>query len=192
MRQSSFDIIKPLITDSFYPKNVPPMPIIGVHTKDQSDTINIIKTFYLKFPQYRWFTFRDLRGLSETEFANSLKECFLSVWIDRESGFGTYPLESMSCGVPTMGLLPDMVPEWMSQENGIWVDDITMFPDFIADFTQNWLEDNLKPELYENISTTSEKFKNKKEFETKGVELFESYINTRVESLETQLSKIED
>ena len=51
MKQSSFDIIKPLITDNFYPKNVPPMTIIGVHTKNQEDTINLIKTFYLKFPQ---------------------------------------------------------------------------------------------------------------------------------------------
>ena len=40
MRQSSFDIVKPLITDSFYPKELPPMPIIGVHTKEQENTIN--------------------------------------------------------------------------------------------------------------------------------------------------------
>ena len=66
------------ITDNFEPRNLPPMPIVAVHAKEQSDAINLIKTFYLKFPQYRWFTFRDMRGLSEKEFANSLKECFLN------------------------------------------------------------------------------------------------------------------
>lgn len=192
MKNVAVDILTPYISDVFEKRDLPPMPIIGVHSREQSDTVNLIKTFYLKFPQFRWFTFRDLRGLSEKEFANSLKECFLSVWIDRESGFGTYPLESMSCGVPVMGLLPDMLPEWMSEENGIWVDDITMMPDFIADFTQNWLEDNIKPELYENIKTTSERYKNKNDFNSKSVELFESYIKTRVDSLESQLSKLED
>lgn len=192
MKNVAVDILTPYISDVFEKRDLPPMPIIGVHSREQSDTVNLIKTFYLKFPQFRWFTFRDLRGLSEKEFANSLKECFLTVWIDRESGFGTYPLESMSCGVPVMGLLPDMLPEWMSEENGIWVDDITMMPDFIADFTQNWLEDNIKPELYENIKTTSERYKNKNDFNSKSVELFESYIKTRVDSLESQLSKLED
>ena len=73
----------------------PPMPIIGVHTRHHEDTVNLIKTFYLRFPQFRWFTFRDLRGLSHEEFANGLKDCFMSVWIDPTSSFGTFPLESM-------------------------------------------------------------------------------------------------
>jgi len=192
MKNVSIDVLTPYISEVFEKRNLPPMPIIGIHSREQSDTINLIKTFYLKFPQFRWFTFRDLRGLSENEFANSLKECFLSVWIDRESGFGTYPLESMSCGVPVMGLIPDMLPEWMVEENGIWVDDITMLPDFIADFTQNWLEDNIKPDLYDNITSTYTKYKNKNEFDSKSIELFDSYIKTRVESLESQLSKLED
>ena len=71
MRQSSFDIIQPLLSEEFKPKSIPPMPIIGVHTREQSDTVNLIKTFYLKFPQYRWFSFRDLRGLSEKEIGRA-------------------------------------------------------------------------------------------------------------------------
>lgn len=191
MRNISTDVLTPFISEEFKPKDTPPMPIIGVHTREQSDTINIIKTFYLKFPQYRWFTFRDLRGLSEKEFAASLRECFLSVWVDRESGFGTFPLEAMSSGVPVMGLMPDLQPEWMNEDNGIWVDDLTMMPDFIADFCQNWLEDNIKTDLYTNIAKTAEMYKTKKEFDFKVVELFSSYINTRIETLELQISKLE-
>ena len=192
MRQSSFDIIKPLITDSFYPKNVPPMPIIGVHTKNQEDTINIIKTFYLKFPQYRWFTFRDLRGLSEKEFANSLRDCFVSVWIDDESGFGTFPLESMASGVPVIGKTPNIQPEWMNDDNGVWLTNKTMICDFIADYIQNWLEDNIKIELYENMKKTVENYTNKQEFDSTVISLFENYLNVRAESFEQQISKTEE
>lgn len=63
MRQSSFDILEPQISECFTKRTVPSLPIIAVHTREQEDTMNIIKTFYLKFPQFRWFTFRDLRGL---------------------------------------------------------------------------------------------------------------------------------
>ena len=192
MRQSSFDVIKPYISENFQPKEVPPMPIIGVHTKDQSDAINIIKTFYLKFPQYRWFTFRDLRGLSEYEFANSLKDCFVSVWVDDHSAFGTFPLESMKSNVPVIGKIPNMTPEWMNEDNGIWITDQTIIPDVIADFIQNWLEDNIKPEMYEEMKKTAQKYSDKQEFESSVVSLFEGYIKTRTESFEEQISKTEE
>ena len=191
MRQSTFDIVKPYIGESFSPKPTPPMPIVAVHTKEQSDAVNLIKTFYLKFPQYRWFTFRDLRGLSEKDFAKSLKECFLSIWIDDKSGFGTFPLESMACGVPTIGKIPDLQPEWMTEDNGIWVTDVTLMSDFIADFIQNWLEDGIKPELYDHIKETAVKYQNKQEFETSVVNLFETFLTTRADSFEEQITKTE-
>lgn len=191
MRQATFDIITPYIGENFSPKPTPPMPIIAVHTKEQSDAVNLIKTFYLKFPQYRWFTFRDLRGLSEKDFAKSLKECFLSVWIDDKSGFGTFPLESMACGVPTIGKIPDLQPEWMTEDNGIWVTDVTLMADFIADFIQNWLEDGIKPELYTHMNETVVKYQNKQEFETSVINLFETFLTTRANSFEEQITKTE-
>jgi len=189
MRQSSFDILEPIISESFKKRKEPAMPIIAVHTREQEDAINIIKTFYLKFPQYRWFTFRDMRGLTEKDFANSLKECCLSVWVDNKSGFGTFPIESMSCGVPCLGKIPDLQPTWMTEDNGIWITDVTMITDFIADFIQNWLEDNIKPELYDNMKKTADNFINKQNFEQKAISLFENYFNQRATAFEEQLSK---
>jgi hypothetical protein len=191
MRQASIDVIKPYITDNFTPKSTPPLPIIGIHTKEQSDALNIIKTFYLKFPQYRWFTFRDLRGLSEKEFANSLKDCFVSVWIDDKSGFGTFPLESMKSNVPCIGKIPDLMPDWITEENGIWITDQTLFADVIADFVQNWLEDNIKPELYEEIKKTASNF-TKEEFEQNVINLFDGYLIQRTNGFKDQLSKTEN
>jgi hypothetical protein len=164
MKKMSYDIITPVISDLFDKPKVPPMPIIAVHTREQTDTINIVKQFYLKYPQFRWFTFRDMRGLSQSEFANSLKNCFLSVWIDDISGFGTYPLESMACGIPVIGRIPDLIPEWMNDKNGIWIQDKLKMVDYIAEFIQNWLEDSITPELYEEIEKTSNMYKDKDKF----------------------------
>lgn len=64
--------------------------------------------------------------------------------------------------------------------------------DFIADFIQNWLEDNIKPELYTNMEQTVQKFSNKQKFESEVVEIFTNYLNTRADSFEEQLSKFND
>ena len=192
MRQSSFDVIEPYITDSFKPKSTPAMPIIGIHTKEQNDAINIIKTFYLKFPQYRWFTFRDLRGLSEKEFAKSLSDCFLSVWIDDDSAFGTFPLESMKSGVPVIGKVPNIPSDWMTEQNGIWITDKTLFVDVIADYIQNWLEDNINPEIQDEMKKTVEQFSDKQKFDSSVVTLFSTYLNTRADSFEQQISKTKE
>jgi hypothetical protein len=192
MKNVSFDILYPLITETFKERELPPMPIIGVHSRNQSDGINLIKAFYLRYPQYRWFTFRDLRGLSEEEFAKSLKECFLSVWIDNESGFGTFPLESMSCGVPVIGKIPNLVPEWMNDNNGIWISDEINLTDYVADFIQNWLEDNINPEIYESMKETIVKYRNKPEFDKNVTSLFDGYLQYRANSFEQQILKTEE
>ena len=191
MRNISFDILQPYISETFEKQILPPNPIIAIHSREQRESINIIKSFYIKYPQYRWVTFRDMRGLSEQEFASVLKDSFLSVWIDETSSYGTFPLESMKVGVPVIGLTPNLVPTWMNENNGVWVNNKIQILDFIADFLQNWLEDNVKQDLYTEMIKTVENLPSKTDFETKTVELFSGYINTRATSFEEQLSKLE-
>jgi len=112
---------------------------------------NIIKQFYARFPQYRWITFRDLRGLTETQFSEAMKDSFLSIWIDPTSSFGTFPLEAMKMNVPVIGVLPHLQPEWLNEDNGLWLVNKNSIVDVAADFVQNWLEDNVNPELYEQM-----------------------------------------
>lgn len=189
-RGISYDILKPYISEVFEKQSLPAKPIIAIHSRDQRDAVNIIKSFYIKFPQYRWITFRDMRGLTEKEFANGLKDCFLSVWIDDTSAYGTFPLESMKVGVPVLGLVPNLVPTWMNEDNGLWINNQIQLVDFIADFLQNWLEDNVNPGLYKGMEKTVSELPTKEEFETLSVSLFEKFINTRMESFVEQLSKL--
>lgn len=192
MRGTSFDIITPYISEKFEKQYFPPKPIIAIHARDQRDSINIIKTFYLKFPQYRWVTFRDMRALSEEDFAKGLQDAFLSVWVDPISSFGTYPLECMKVGVPIIGVTPRLKHSWMNEDNGIWIPNQAQIVDMIADFIQNWIEDNIKPELYENMEKTAESYSSKTMFDSIVSYTFSRYMEERLTSFKEQLTKLEE
>lgn len=191
IRNISIDVIEPYISDSFKQNEFPAKTVVNIHTRDQRDTANLIKTFYVKFPQYRWISFRDLRGLSETEFALSMKDSFVSVWIDQSSSYGTFPLESMKMGIPVLGLVPDITPTWMNEDNGLWLNNKNLIVDVLADFIQNWLEDNLSPDLFDKMKTTSESLQTKETFEQNTISLFKELFERRISSFEDQLSKFE-
>jgi hypothetical protein len=188
MKRITVNVIPPVISEKFEKQKLPAKPIIAVHTRDQRDGINLIKQFYLKYPQYRFFTFRDLRGLSMDEFSNALQDSFLGVWIDPTSGFGTFPLECMKVGIPVLGLKPNLKPEWLEEKNGIWVDNQIVMVDVIADLIQTWLEDNILRELYVEAEKTAEKYTNNEKFKNEVLELFSDFSNKRREAFESQLN----
>jgi hypothetical protein len=191
MRNVSVDVVEPLISDNFKKPEGLPKTIINIHTRDHRDTTNTIKAFYTRFPQYRWFTFRDLRGLSEEQFADRMKESFVSVWVDNNSGYGTFPLESIKMGIPVIGVVPNMVPSWMNENNGIWINNQNLLVDVIADYIQNWLEDNISPELHSEMEKTSNGLVDQENFDKTVVTTFENMISKRLESFTEQLNKLE-
>lgn len=191
MKMTAIDVIEPCISESFTTSDKPSKPIISVVFREQRDSINFIKSFYQKYPQFRWITFKDMRGLSQEEFANSLKESMLSVWNDRTSSFGTFPIESMKSGVPVMGVVPKMIPSWLNEENGIWIQDEIKLVDFVADFVQNWLEDNVSESLYENGQKTSEKYADINQFAQTVLSSFNHYFEIMKETFEQELNKLQ-
>lgn len=191
MKNITYDILEPVISDEFKPNKLPAKPIISIHSREQRDTVNLIKTFYLKYPQYRWVTLRDLRGLPQNEFADKLNEGFVSVWIDEVSSYGTFPLESMKSNVPVIGLVPNMLPSWITEDNGIWVNNKTQIVDVIADHLQSWLEDNITDEFYGKVKETVDSLQTKEDFNKKAVQLFDEYFSVRLNSFEEQLSKLQ-
>lgn len=157
------DIIPPAISDYFVPSEKPKKPIIAIHTRDQRDTLKIIKTFYLKYPQYKWVTFRDMRGMPKKTFSSILSECCLSVWVDDISSFGTYPLESINCDTPVIAKIPDMRTEWMEEddkltESILWTDSNLKIPELISSYMNLWLEDSVPEELYDKMSNLKGKY----------------------------------
>jgi hypothetical protein len=189
MKNVSFDVIEPVISDKFNQSKFPSKPIVAVHSREQRDGINFIKKFYLKFPQFRWVTFRDMRGLSEDEFSNTLKESCVSVWIDNQSSFGTFPLESMASNCPVIGVVPSITPGWLNQDNGIWVTESDKLIDYTADYIQNWIEDNISEKLYSNGVETSKQYQDLNKFKNSVTELFEKYLKSREEYFSQQINK---
>jgi hypothetical protein len=79
----------------------------------------------------------------------------------------------------------------MTEHNGIWTNDTINMADILAEFTQNWLEDNISEKLYESGNETAEKYTNTDDFKSNVLERFSSYINTRLDNFESQLEKLQ-
>jgi glycosyltransferase involved in cell wall biosynthesis len=120
-----------------------------------------------------------------------MKDSFISIWIDQSSSYGTFPLESMKMGIPVLGLVPDVVPSWMNEDNGLWINNKTIMVDVLSDFIQNWLEDNLNPELLDRMQTTVDSLPSNEQFEQNTINLFSELFEKRIQSFEDQLSKFE-
>ena len=182
-------IIPPIIGDNFKPINLPLKPYVAISCRDRAVHRKLISEFYLKFPQLRWITFRDMVQMSYDEFSSNLKECMVSVWVDDESTFGTFPLESMKCGVPVVGKIPDTEPDWLS-ENGMWTYDGNKLVELLGTYILAWIEgveltDEVKDKMKETLLPYDTEI-------TKNniLSIFGSLINKRVDSIQSALDKL--
>jgi hypothetical protein len=125
------------------------------------------------------------------EFSKNLSECMVSLWVDNESTFGTFPLESMKCGVPVVGKIPDTEPDWLS-ENGMWTYDIDKLVDILGTFVLAWIEGiDLNDEVKQKMKDTllpydSEITKNNI------LSIFESFRSRRVETIKSGIEKLKE
>jgi hypothetical protein len=182
-------IIPPIIEDNFSYSDKSQKPLISISSRDRVVHRKIISEFYLKYPQLRWVTFRDMVQMSYEEFSDALKECFVSVWVDDESTFGTFPLESMKCGVPVIGKIPNTEPDWLG-ENGMWTYDVNKIVDILGTYTLAWLEGvELEDEVKVKMSETLLPYE-KSVTETNILSIFNSFNNKRIETIKTALEKL--
>jgi len=168
------EIIPVSIPKYFKNSDKPKIPTVAISARDKREILKIVKVFFQKYPHYRFITFRDMSGIPRKEFAKTLSESFLGVWVDELSSFGTFPLEAMKSKTPVIGKIPRMIPEWMGEtdengslklkDNGVWVTNLNAIPDMIATMVGLYLEDALP----ENVLNTMEEYEDKySEEETK-------------------------
>ena len=72
----------------------------------------------------------------------------------------------------------------------VWTYSFNEVIDILANFSQNWLEDNINEDLYTNMTETGEKFQNKTLFDEKVETLFNEYFKVRKEMFSQQLEKL--
>lgn len=189
--ESLVHIIPPIIGDNFTLSEKSLKPYVAISCRNRSTHKRIISEFYIKFPQLRWITFRDMVQMSYDEFSETLKECLVSVWIDDESTFGTFPLESMKCGVPVIGKIPNTEPDWLS-ENGMWTYDTDKITDILGSYVLTWIEGHeLKDEVKEKMKETLLPYTTSV---TEGniLSIFQSFLNKRSESIKTAIEKLKE
>lgn len=150
------EVLNPYISDIFRAPIKPKNLIVNIISKKTEDVNKVIKQFYWKYPIYKFITFRDLRGYSKQSLSECLQESAITVWIDSETPFGYSAIEAMKCENIIIGKVPEHVPEWMGDENGlfdngIWVYDINTIPDILSQVIGSWMQDEIPTVLTEKM-----------------------------------------
>jgi len=77
----------------------------------------------------------------------------------------------------------------MNEDNGIWVNEPSKLVDIIADYFQNWIEDNISDSLYESGKKESNLYQNTEKFNETIISYFDSLMNSKKEYFAKQLNK---
>lgn len=111
--------------------------------------------------------------------------------MDDDSTFGTFPLESMKCGIPVVGKIPTREPEWLS-ENGIWTYDINKIVDLLGTYVLSWLEGvTITDEVKEKMKSTLLPYTDDI-VDNNVISIFNSLKNSRISLIEETIQKLKE
>ena len=181
-------VVSPSISPIFRDSDKPRKLVVNIVSKDQSDIHRIIKPFHWKYPIYQFISFAELRGLSQEQFSDALRENAITIWIDKESNFGYSALEAMRSGTILLAKTPETLPDWCletDEKTGekrltdacIWFDDINTVPDMLASVIRTWTLDRIPSEVYES----EHKLDNLYTRDIQKKEIEHVYLNTIIE-----------
>ena len=177
-------VISPFINECYRKPLKPHKLCVNIISKKQSDVNRLIKTFYWKYPVYKFISFRDVRNLSREDYCKALKEGAITVWIDDDTEFGHTPLQAMHCGNIVIGKIPETIPEWMQDEegiinNGFWTYNRETIPDVLAKVIASWMQDEIPSELTDSVDKTVKKY-TRKEWDIKLTSVIKGAVNERI------------
>lgn len=188
IKQYSQSIDRNIFKPTSYTKKFPKIAYTGGRSQEAAiKTINVIKTFYCFYPQFKWIRFDELKGLTREEFAERLSESALALYTDEIAGFGTLPLEAMACGTHVVGWIPLGGKEYINTSNGYWAQngDIFQLAELIGVALEKYLTSLLDaPEIQEEYEKTLERYTSEKETE-KILNIYNEYKNERIAELQT-------
>lgn len=190
-------IVKPCISKVFGQTKEPKKMIVNIVAKDQSDIKRIIKPFYWKHPMFKWVSFRELRGLSKEEFANSLREGAITIIVDESTSFCYSALESIKSGCVTICKTPTTLSDWMVDNDGnlrnccVWFDNYDTLHMQIARVIRAWVTDKVPTILQEEGNAVTEQMtyeNTKKMF----IEYLQGVLNNRQTEMERMLEMVDE
>ena len=116
------------------------------------------KLFYYKYPELQWVVFEDLRGTSRTDFAKKLAESEVCLFIDRIAGFGQPAIEAMKADTVVVALAPDIVPEYMDANAGVWSADYYQVPELLGKVFKMVISDEFPEEIRQGMKEQAAKY----------------------------------
>jgi len=197
------------LPEYFYNDDAPKRPVITVVGRNPNEISKLIKLFYAKYPQYGWVTFDSMiteskppRSLTRKEYADRLRKNFAAVWVDRIASFGTLPIEAMASGCIPIGLVPDITPEYLLEEDedgktvyaensGVWTADYYSLPTLISDTVTKYLDDTIEDDVYEKMKTISDKY-SQKNSSVQISKIYKDLIEERIVTLEKAISDLDE
>lgn len=168
------------IPDSFKHNGELKKPILSFISRNGNDITDIIKLFYLKYPQFRFLTFQELNGFDKETYTRKLKESFACLWVDNISSFGTVPLECMKANTLPIGLIPRISHEYVKDYTGAWVFDLFKLPDMIASVLSTYLQDEINSKFTKTMDSVSEQY-NDENSKNDLIEIYNNLIEKRIE-----------
>lgn len=153
-------ILSPCIPEYFRIPVKPKNLVVNMVAKKQSDVNRILKQFYWQYPKLKFVSFRDLRNFPRMKFAELLQDGAITVWVDDYTTFGNSALEAMRCGDIVIGKIPENIPEWMGDDNGlfdngVWFTNVDDVPSILANVITSWMSDNIPEELTDAMEKTN-------------------------------------
>lgn len=188
-------VITPYIDKMFGTTIKPKKMIVNIVASDQEDINRIIKPFYWKYPSFKWVSFRDLRGFSKEQFAESLRDAAITIWVDDKTSFGYSALEAMKSGSIVIAKIPEEPLKWMNEDSEdkvgklrnccIWFDDFHEVQRAIASAVRSWITDKVPSTLFDEAKKVNELYP----FETTQKE-FSEYLNGIIENRKKEMEQL--
>ena len=128
----------------------------------------------------------ELANMDKEQFAEKLASCAFLLYTDDIAGFGTLPLEAMSCGTHVVGWAPFGGKEYITDQNGFWAanGDIFTTAELLGVAIDKWLAGEMdSAEIQESYEKTLAPYTD--ENEKNGIiNIINQYKNERINELE--------
>lgn len=188
-------VVTPYVDKMFGTTITPKNMIVNIVASNQEDINRIVKPFYWKYPSFKWVSFRDLRGFPKEQFAESLRDAAITVWVDDKTSFGYSALEAMKSGSIVIAKIPEEPLKWMNDESEdkvgklrnccIWFDNLHEVQRAIASVVRSWITDNVPSTLFDEAKKVNELYT----FDTTQKEFIE-YINGIFENRKKEMEEL--
>ena len=150
------------IPDYFKPKKIK-KPIIMYFSRNDSDIKRLSKIFFMKYPELAWVLFERVQGaenfLTREKLAEKMGEIPVLLWLDKDAGFGTLPLEAMKSGAIVIGMIPEIEKSYARpNDTAIWSNSLEVLAEQIGIVIKEWMADNIPSVVYENMEKITSEY----------------------------------